>query len=242
MGSRGGEHPHAMRVWLDTTSGGVSGVLGLTRSGILLMQVPSEGNLSRWPPCLAGAEISGLNGEAGQVERLAAALGLGPFRLWAEEPLMALDLARLAGPFAPMRTARSDDLPRLTDWLAAYGLETGSDRTETAPHRAHEALARGDLRFLIEGGAPVAMATLNARAGDAVQVGGVYTPPEGRGQGRAGRIVASLLAEVRATGARLALLFAASPAATAAYRRIGFAGIGRYRVALLAAPWRMPCP
>jgi predicted GNAT family acetyltransferase len=74
---------------------------------------------------------------------------------------------------------------------------------------------------------------INARAGQEVQIGGVYVPPGFRGQGRAGRAVAAQLAAARDGGARTAILFAGSAPAARAYERIGFERIGTYRVALL---------
>lgn len=240
-GLDGADHPHATRIWLETGAGGITGALGLTRGGMVLVQAPHAGDWSRWRSCLAGEEIVGLNGAAAQVEGLTAALGLGPFHLWADEPLMTLDLEHLDSPFAPLRAPQAADLPLLTDWLAAYGRETGTAPPETAPDLARAAIERGTLRLLIEGGSPLAMAALNAHAGTVVQVGGVFTPPEGRGRGRAARVVAAMLAEARETGATRAVLFAASSVATAVYRRIGFAEVGRYRLALLAGTQRVPC-
>lgn len=234
-------HPHAMTVWLQTDETGVTGVLGLTRGGIVLMQLAPGADPGPWARCLAGADIAGLNGDAGQVAVLTAALGLerAQFALWSEQPLMTLDLSALHGPFATIRAPAEGDLTLLTGWLAAYGVETGTAEAGSAPALAQAALARGETRLLIEDGAPVAMSSLNARAGQAVQVGGVYTPPGGRGRGRAGRLVAAQLAEQRAAGVTRALLFAASPVAEGAYRNIGFARAGRYGVALLRAPVRI---
>ena len=82
----------------------------------------------------------------------------------------------------------------------------------------------------------MAMGALNARAGDAVQIGGVYVAPEHRGKGLAGQLVISHLAELKAKGIRRAILFAASSAAERAYAGIGFRRIGFFRVALLARP------
>lgn len=231
-------HPHAMQVWHAEDTQGPTGVLGLTRGGILLMQQPGGGDWRQWRRCLAGARVSGLNGAADQVAALADALGLAKarFALWSEQPLMTLHLSDLAGPFADIRAPGQADLPLLTGWFAAYGTETGTADPRTAPDRAQAALARGDLRLLIEQGAPVAMSAINARFGSVVQVGGVFTPPEGRGCGRAGRLVAAQLAELRTGGIRRAILFAATPTAEATYRRIGFAVMGRYGVAVLDPP------
>ena len=93
-----------------------------------------------------------------------------------------------------------------------------------------------------EGGTPVAMAAINACAGSALQIGGVFVPPELRGDGRAGRVVSALLAEKAQGEADTAILFAASESAAKAYERIGFQKIGAYRVALLKEPYTLGAP
>jgi predicted GNAT family acetyltransferase len=102
--------------------------------------------------------------------------------------------------------------------------------------RAPFFLMQEAIRLMIRGDEPVAMGGINARAGEAVQSGGVFVPPEQRGLGYAGELVLAHLKELRAQGVRRASLFAASPAAERAYARIGFARIGAYRVALLGRP------
>ncbi len=72
------------------------------------------------------------------------------------------------------------------------------------------------------------MTGFNATVDDLVQVGGVYTPPEGRGRGLARRAVALHLQEAREKGARRGILFANDPSAIAAYRAVGFRPIGRF--------------
>jgi predicted GNAT family acetyltransferase len=80
------------------------------------------------------------------------------------------------------------------------------------------------------------------RDGRRAGVGGVFVPPPLRGQGRAGRVVASVLADARRNGAGLAVLFAASPGAATAYERIGFARCGDFGVALLHEPQTLGNP
>ena len=76
------------------------------------------------------------------------------------------------------------------------------------------------------------MTGFNAVLPEHVQVGGVYTPPEGRNRGYARRAVAIHLAEARASGVRHAVLFAASAAAARAYEAIGFQRDGSFALAL----------
>jgi predicted GNAT family acetyltransferase len=128
----------------------------------------------------------------------------------------------------------------LRAWFARYLVETGTETAERAEDAARKVAERAtgdaDLHLLIEGGRPVAMAQIIARAGRAVQVGGVFVPPDLRGQGRAGRVVGAVQGDAAARGAETAVLFAARPAAVRSYLRIGFVPAGFYRIALLHSP------
>ncbi|HEU5059432.1 MAG TPA: GNAT family N-acetyltransferase, partial [Kofleriaceae bacterium] len=97
---------------------------------------------------------------------------------------------------------------------------------------------RGALWVLRRAGKPVAMTALNARLPECVQVGGVFTPPELRGRGYGGAVVAGQLVDVRAAGARRAVLFTETEnrAARRAYERIGFVRVGDYGLVMFAAP------
>ncbi len=80
------------------------------------------------------------------------------------------------------------------------------------------------------------MASLNATAGTAVQVGGVYVPGAFRNRGYGRAVTRALLAEAAASGARQAVLFANNAASVRAYRAIGFRQVGWYRIAFLHQP------
>lgn len=73
-----------------------------------------------------------------------------------------------------------------------------------------------------------------------VKVGAVYTPPALRGKGHARRAVALHLAQVRATGACRATLFASAPSAIAAYKTVGFKQIGDWVLAIFKTPQVAP--
>jgi len=173
-----------------------------------------------------------------------AALGLtgAPTILDRDEPHFALDLEDLLipdgpGELHPLDAAHRDEMIR---WRADYEVEVlGADpRTALKTARRDYAayLEAGSHRVLIEGGTPLSTTGFNATTPDAVQIGGVFTPPPLRGRGHARRAVALHLAEARDKGARRAILFAASAAAAAAYRAIGFERIGDWTLCLLARP------
>jgi predicted GNAT family acetyltransferase len=97
-------------------------------------------------------------------------------------------------------------------------------------------LERDSHRLLYEGDRPVSRTGINAQVGDVVQIGGVYTPPQLRGQGYARRAVAYHLDELRQKGVKEAVLFAASDKAAQAYRAIGCKPAGRFAVVVYDPP------
>jgi GNAT superfamily N-acetyltransferase len=243
----GGSGPLGMRVWL---SGDGRGLVGLTNAGMLLPQWPGAADWSAARAALAGATVGGASGPAGQVRALIAALGLAdaPCQHDADEPGFALDLADLRLPEGPGVLAPLDAAPQdlLFAWRAAYLVEVLGAPAVQAAERAPAEVGRwrtaGSHRLLLVDGRPVALAGVNARLPDVVQVGGVYVPPDLRGKGLARRAVALLLDEMRATGVARAVLFSVSPAATRAYRAIGFRPAEPIGLVLFAAARQVsPC-
>jgi N-acetylglutamate synthase-like GNAT family acetyltransferase len=236
-----GAGPYGMRVWV---TGDVSGAIGLTNGGMLQPQWPGAADWAAARAVLAGAEVAGVIGPAGQVRPLIDALGLGSAeaRLSSTEPGFVLDLKDLIIPEGPGVLAGLDaaDPAVLCAWRADY--LTGV--TGTPPDRAAELgqrdieqfRAAGRHRLLLEAGDPVAMCGFNAVLPDVVQVGAVYVPPDLRGRGRARRVVALHLAEARARGVGRARLFAVSEQAARAYRAIGFGPADPVGLVLFADP------
>jgi N-acetylglutamate synthase-like GNAT family acetyltransferase len=236
-----GAGPYGMRVWV---TGDVSGAIGLTNGGMLQPQWPGAADWAAARAVLAGAEVAGVIGPAGQVRPLVDALGLGSAeaRLSSTEPGFVLDLKDLIIPEGPGVLAGLDvaDPAVLCAWRAAYLTGVAG----TPPGRAAELgqrdieqfRAAGRHRLLLEDGAPVAMCGFNAVLPDVVQVGAVYVPPDLRGRGRARRVVALHLAEARARGVGRARLFAVSDQAARAYRAIGFGPADPVGLVLFADP------
>jgi predicted GNAT family acetyltransferase len=83
----------------------------------------------------------------------------------------------------------------------------------------------------MDGDIPLAVTGFNADVGHAVQVGGVYTPPDLRGRGNSSRAVGLHLARTRAAGRTRAVLFSGNPTAQRAYMRLGFEKIGAFAMA-----------
>lgn len=218
--------------------GALRGVVGHAWNGMLLLQAPAAaGALAIAALEASGRRPAGLLGPWAQVEAAREALGLSPerFRLREEEVLMAIACAQARGPGEGVRAARPGDLEVLAPWRIAFerealfnpapdalGLRAGLERSIEA----------GALFVLEEAGAVHAMGAFTARLlPEAVQLGGIYTPPELRGRGCARRLVAGMLG---LSGAARAVLFTKDAAARRAYLAVGFEVCGTFGLALLA--------
>lgn len=219
------------------------GYLGLTVSGMLLPQMRDAGNRD-WRDMrrdLAGVPLTGIVGEAGQVERLQELLGISYIGALTDhrEPCFRLDLADLVMPDMDgltMRPLQDGDRGFLHGWKADYLVETlghhPDSAAKTAPKVIDRMLCDDSHMLLLQGGRPVSMAGVNASVPGEVQIGGVYTPPRFRGQGFARAAVAQLLRGKRGEGFTRAFLFAASDRAAYAYKAIGFRPDGWMKLVL----------
>ncbi|MEE9454748.1 MAG: GNAT family N-acetyltransferase [Paracoccaceae bacterium] len=234
----------AMRYFLREKGGAILGVGAVGNNGTLMMQA-SEG-LTDIAAFMRDALPKGMKfpvllGAAGQVKIFRAAFGLtdAPTTMDEAEPLFALNLENVRMPKntdAVLRKTKMSDLPLLADWANAYDLETGL-RVAGDNRRTKDVIERiknNRSRLLMVKGQPVAQTGFNATMPDTVQIGGVYTPPENRGQGFARAAVALHLDEVQKAGVKHAILFSANEYASRAYRSIGFRQIGSYTITLFA--------
>jgi len=161
-----------------------------------------------------------------------------------EEDLFSLDLAQLCRPRIDGVTARraeTSDLETLVSWRTAYEIETlAAPANEQTAARAREDITRGlaqrNFWVAVENQKPVAMAALNARLPDMIQIGGVFTPTDLRGRGYARIAVAGVLADSHTEGASTAILFTEvrNVAAKKVYAALGFARVGDYGLILLS--------
>ncbi len=244
LANMAGSGPSPQKLWL-TGRDGVDGVIALGNSGFVMPQWPGL-DAAQVLRALSGQRVAALIGDHAQVTALCTPLPTPPRHL-SREPLCTLDLSELVLPephgtrLAPIRP---EDAETAIAFRTAFDVETMSQPAKTARAKAELDVARwiraGTHRLLWQGDRPVALTGLNARLTEVVQVGGVYTPPELRGQGFARRAVAFHLAEARAGGARRATLFAANEAALRAYRAIGFAQVGWMGLALLSRTVTLP--
>jgi RimJ/RimL family protein N-acetyltransferase len=132
------------------------------------------------------------------------------------------------------------DLELVVDWRVGYSLETLGE-VDSPQLRQHcrdsieRSLKEGHTWVLEDQGEPVACTSFNTAIKEAVQVGGVWTPPELRRRGYGRAVVAVSLLDARSEGAEKAILFTGERniPAQKAYTALGFLHIGDYRILLL---------
>ncbi|MEM7641203.1 MAG: GNAT family N-acetyltransferase [Pseudomonadota bacterium] len=231
-----GDHPRSMLFWLDDPAT-PNTVLGLSREGMVMPFARDDIDAQACRAVLRDRPLIGFIGAAAPVRAIMAAAGLlGRSKgLDKDEPQFRLDLEALKLPHGSGTLASiSDHAELVIRWRVAYDteLKVRIDDWERAKQDVARWIDADSHRLLMIDGQPAALTGFNARLPEIVQIGGVYTPPEGRGQGLARRAVALHLAEARAQGVRQATLFAASDAAVACYTALGFQRIGDFALVL----------
>ena len=217
--------------------------------GFLIIQLPTD--LETKSVCQlalenSGQELKGIIGASEQVEKICSEMNLLPeqIRLNSDEILYQLPLEQLRQPTLPNvsgRPATTEDLAFVIDWFITYQIETGdivSDSKEvrkSATERIENQIEEASIWLLLHENSPVAMAGYNAKIKEAVQIGGVYTPPQHRNQGFAKTVVATALQAALETGIKKGILFThhENTPARKAYESLGFQAIGNYRICLL---------
>ncbi len=221
-------------------------------NGIVITQAPVHLD-ALWRETLkaSGRPLKGIIGPHEQVCALKRALPLESAdpQLDRREVLYSLALADLVVPEA-LRTGQVTgrlvelrDVDILARWHVGYEVEAlGEEETEQlwAEERAmaERAVEEGNMWILEADGQPVATSAFNSWIAEAVQIGGVWTPPEFRGRGYARCVVAQSLLDARAEGAQLAILFTGEDniPAQKAYTALGFRHVGDYYLFMLREP------
>lgn len=239
------EHPNGTTYFLRETGDGITGVFGASVGGFLMCQLPgiNATEAQTYAHLLQGYILRGMTGDVDQVSTILDALPV-PEESWqtrSNQPLYALDLATLATVEAEIRHPEYGDQALLAEWFQQYAEDTGLPAGSGDGSALHEARAAASIDsdevvLLLENDKPVAMSSVNAQAGQAVQIGWLFVPRHLRGQGFGGRVVAAQLEYLRQFGITRAILFAASPDAVRAYQKIGFRRVGDYHVAHLRQP------
>lgn len=190
---------------------------------------------------------AGLVGPWGQISEARQALGFAerPTRYNSKEILYGIELARLQTPAGLIsgevrcRRARPEDLAVLTEFAVAETTENFDDPDTPERHaKLRDGLERdmaSGMLFVLEADSNVvAKSSFHGIANGAVQIGGVYTPPQHRGRGYARSVVAGSLMMARDAGETKAFLFTSetNAAAQRAYQALGFRPIGDYGIIL----------
>ncbi|MEZ4862769.1 MAG: GNAT family N-acetyltransferase [Caldilineaceae bacterium] len=227
----------------------IIGVVAHYWNGNLICQATSAhlAPLSRAAVATSGRAINGIIGPAAQVAVIAADLDLATAQIQMDETegLYALALADLVTPPLLQRdevhSHRIDlrDRELLVAWRVAYNVESLYAQetpalVEDCQSAVDRAIQEGITWVLEVNGRPVATTAFNATLPEAVQVGGVWTPPELRCRGYARAVVAASLLAARDQGVTKAILFTGDTnyAAQKAYRALGFQRVRDYRLLL----------
>lgn len=193
-----------------------------------------------------GLGITGISGPWSSVEACRVSLGLAEAAttLDAPERLYELELDVLRIPeilecaAVDCRPPSEDEFDLLYSWRLAYqkwlGGPLDGPAREQLENGLREKIHDGSCRVLTVDDEPVSYTAFNATLPEQVQIGGVWTPPEYRGNGYARSAVAGHLIDARKDGVERAILFTAEDnvAAQAAYEAIGFETSGRYGLVL----------
>ena len=122
--------------------------------------------------------------------------------------------------------------------MESLGDEEGTELWDRSRAAAERMIREQRCWLLEEGGKPVSTSAFNTSFEEAVQVGGVWTPPKLRRRGYGRAVVAVSLLDARAQGVGTAVLFTGldNIPAQKAYLALGFRHIGDYRLILLRSP------
>lgn len=232
--------------------GEIVGVVAHYWNQVLLFQAPVHAD-ALWRAAVQASNrpIKGLIGPNDQVGPIKDALDIDEaiIQLDDTEKLFSLKLADLVEP-ADLRSGQirgrriePRDLDLITDWQVAYSLEALGEKDTPQLREQCRASIERSLKergtwVLEEQRQPVACSSFNTAIKEAVQVGGVWTPPELRRRGYGRAVVAASLLDARSENVEKAILFTGERniAAQKAYIALGFRHIGDYRLVLLNSP------
>jgi predicted GNAT family acetyltransferase len=251
-GLRDGGQPYEGSYAAVLQSGRVVGVVGHFWNGVLVFQAPgSEDPLWRAAAKASGRGVAGLIGPSDQVEvaRRALAVPATGVQLDTEERLYSLALEDMVVPEALSsgevagRRIGPADVELMTAWRVAYDVEAlgateGPEAWAANREGIERSLKAGRTWVLERQGEAVSCSSFNTGIAEAVQIGGVWTPPELRRRGYGRCVVAASLLDARAEGVETGILFTGegNVAAQRAYEALGFRHIGDYRIVLLDPP------
>jgi predicted GNAT family acetyltransferase len=199
----------------------------------------------------SGRPVKGLIGPSDQVGAAKEALDIDDSNVQMDETerLYSLKLEALVVPEnlnsgeVQGRRIEFRDVELVTRWRIAFALEAlgeedGPQLREECRISIERSLDERRTWILEAQGEPVACSSFNTAIKEAVQVGGVWTPPALRQRGYGRAVVAASLLDAQAEGVEKAILFTGrgNIPAQKAYEALGFQPIGSYRLVLLKTP------
>jgi RimJ/RimL family protein N-acetyltransferase len=219
----------------------------------VLSQSPIQHLNALWRAAVteSGRPVRGIIGPDDQVEHIKQAMALryGQIRLDETEDLYGLSLSQLILPRALRegtvhgRRIEEKDLDLATQWRIDYSLEALGERdSQMLRHQCRitmeQSMQEGRTWILEADGRPVSSSSFNAVITEAVQIGGVWTPPQLRSRGYARSAVAASLVDAIKEKIDKAILFTGvkNIPAQKAYLSLGFEQVGDYRIVLLHEP------
>jgi len=231
-------------------AGEMVGVVAHYWNGNLIFQAPAQTD-ALWRAAVESSArpIRGLLGPDTQVAVAKQSLRIDEsvIQLDDTDKLYSLPLENLVVPNALQtgkvigRRITAADLDLVTRWRVGFSVEgLGEADTPQLRQRCRQSIERscneGRTWVLEAGGQPVACTSFNTAIKEAVQVGGVWTPPKYRRRGYGRAVVAASLLDACREGAEISILFTAQNniAAQKAYESLGYRHIGNYRLLLLS--------
>ena len=123
-----------------------------------------------------------------------------------------------------LRIATDRDIELVAQWFLEFDIEALNEHdADRARERAIERVS-GGVVYLWDDGEPRAMAMRVRTTTHTASIGGVYTPPQWRGNGHATAAVAQLSRQLLHQGYAMCVLYTdlANPVSNSIYRRIGY--------------------
>jgi predicted GNAT family acetyltransferase len=186
--------------------------------------------------------VAGFVGPWAQAEAAVTAVGRSQRRPLLGHPqvLLVLDLNKLQvpGPVKKLglscRPARPDEVDAMTPWRVAAAIDQmgakDSPELRAHTHAETESLIAAKRLYIAETASPVGITVVDAIVPEAVQFGGVWTPPRLRNRGLEAAAAISLVEAFRAPAVKHVVMLATktSPIMLRAYQSIGFTALGEY--------------
>jgi|GEM_PF-342021 len=211
--------------------------------GLVAVQAPRS--LAAVVRAAVTAARRGVNSFAGpwaQAEAAVAAVGRSQRRPLFGHPqmLLVLDLNKLQvpGPVKKLgmscRPVRADEIDALTPWRVAASIDQlgmkDSPELRAKTRVETQTLIEAKRLYVAETSAPIGITVVDAVVPEAVQFGGVWTPPRLRNRGLEAAAAIALVEVFRAPGIKHVVMLAPKTSAITlrAYQAIGFTALGEY--------------